>query len=50
MKPLKYDKTFGWTKEAKRFKHGERSMGVRRIMFKKATKRCLKDLDKSEEK
>jgi len=46
MKPLKYDHTHGDTKEAKMFNHGERSMKIRRIMFKKATKRALKDLDK----
>ncbi len=45
-KPYKADKTHGDTLEAKDFNHGERSMKIRRKMFKSATRKFIKDLDK----
>ena len=49
MKPHKADHTHGDTIEARNFNHGERSMRIRRIMLKKATRKFLKDLDKSQD-
>lgn len=46
MKPLKADHTRGDTFDAKHFNHGERSMKIRRIMTKKATRKFIKELDK----
>jgi hypothetical protein len=48
MKPYKADHTHGDTIEARKFNHGERSMKIRRVMLKKATRKFLRDLDKSE--
>jgi len=45
-KPLKFNNQHGDIQEAKLFNHGERSMKIRRKLFKNNTKKFLKDLDK----
>ena len=48
MKTTKGDGTRGDTKGARDFNHGERSMKIRRIISKKAARRTIKELDKSD--
>jgi hypothetical protein len=48
MKTVKGDGTRGDTKGARDFNHGERSRKIRRIISKKATRRTIKELDKSD--
>lgn len=47
-KPYKADKTQGDVFEAKNFNHGERSMKIRKALLKKATRKYIKDLEKTE--
>ena len=48
MKPTKYDRTHGDTLESKLFNNGIRGRKIRKIMFKKATRRFVKDLSKGD--
>ena len=48
MKPTKYDRTHGDTLESKLFNNGIRGRKIRKIMFKKATRRFVKDLNKGD--